>query len=235
MASKKTQKISRWVRYHQGKHLCQCGCGEYIVVTRQHYKPSCGIPKFCPGHNLKLDPDEPLPVVEEKESVWDRLSPEEKERRIGQLKSFGTGEDNPSWKGGRRVDDHGYVQIRLPEHPRQRDGYVYQHRLVVEERTRKEDPNNPCLVEIAGEKYLPSNVIVHHIDEVKTNNVSSNLMLLPDQRCHHYIHFSKLPMEERLFRIAKGILHDNPLTEEESSGPFVNYWITSYFEEKEKK
>jgi len=183
------------------------------------------IPKFLPGHNLKLDPNEPPPIVEEKESLWDKLSPEEKERRLSQLKSFGTGEDNPSWKGGQRVDDHGYVQIRTPDHPFGKDGYVYQHRLVVEERTRKNDPNNPCLVEIGGEKYLPPNVIVHHIDECKTNNESSNLMLLPSQKHHHYIHFSKLDMEERLWRLKRGILHDNLLSEEEKFTPIVNYWI----------
>jgi hypothetical protein len=146
------------------------------------------------------------------------LSEEEKARRISLLKNFQKGDKNPSWKGGRRTDDSGYTLILNPDHPFAKDGYVAEHRLVVEERTRKWDPNNPLLVEINGGKYLSPVAVVHHIDEVKSNNYAGdgpgdngNLMLLPNQAAHAFIHNSPLPMEERLRRIALGIYHSGKI------------------------
>ena len=31
------KNIDKWVA-RQGKHICQCGCGDYIVVKSNHYK-----------------------------------------------------------------------------------------------------------------------------------------------------------------------------------------------------
>lgn len=216
MPSKKSRTITRWVRRNQNKHLCGCGCGEFIEIKRSHYKKSVGIPKFRRGHNLQLSEEKVKEVVEEKNSVWSNLSEEERERRLSNLKSFGKREENPAWKGGRRIDDNGYIQILMPDHPFANDGYVAEHRLVVEERTRKEDPNNPLLVEVKGEKYLIPSCVVHHIDEVKTNNASENLMLLRNQSAHAFIHKSTLPMEERLRRIEMGIYHSGPIKGEDN-------------------
>lgn len=212
----KSRNLGRWVKRHQNKHFCQCDCGEYIEIKRDHHKISVGIPRFIKGHNLQLDKsgEDVSSDTIVQESVWDKLSPEEQERRLSHLKSFGTREDNPSWKGGRRVDENGYVQILMPEHPKAKDGYMAEHRFVVEERTRRENPDSPLLILIKGEKYLRTKAIVHHIDEVKDNNDSSNLMLLPNQAAHSFIHRSPLPMEERLRRISLGIFHSGPLTEE---------------------
>lgn len=220
--SRKSRNLDRWVRRNQGKHFCKCGCGEVIEIKREHHKKSVGIPSFIKGHNLKPKSEDGPPTVEEKNSFWDRLSPEEQERRLSQLKNFEKGENNPSWKGGRRVDDNGYVQLLMPEHPFAKDGYVAEHRYVVEERTKRYDPNNPLLTEVDGEKYLSPESVVHHIDEVKTNNDAGsgpgdigNLMLLPNQAAHAFIHNSPLPMEERLRRIEMGIYHSGPIVEEE--------------------
>ena len=207
-----SKSITSWVRRNRNKHLCQCGCGEFIEVRREHSKPSVGIPKFIKGHNFK-QVDEAVTTPPEKESIWDKLSPEEQQRRLDQLKSFQRGEENPSWKGGRRVDENGYVQLLRPEHPFAKDGYIAEHRLVVEERTKYEDPDNFLLVDIGGQKYLKPTAVVHHIDEVKTNNESSNLMLLENQAAHAFIHNSPLPMEERLRRISLRIYHSRSLEE----------------------
>lgn len=41
------------------------------------------------------------------------------------------GSDNPNWKGGRTVTEHGYVLLKRPDHPdADVRGYVYEHRLV---------------------------------------------------------------------------------------------------------
>jgi hypothetical protein len=173
-----------------------------------------GIPRFIKGHNLQKTNEELTKVEEElsiKDSVWKKLSEEEKKRRLSNLKSFGKREDNPSWKGGRRIDERGYVQVLMPDHPFAKDGYMLEHRFLVEERVRRCDPENNLLVEVNGEKYIKPGSVVHHIDENKTNNASSNLMLLPNQAAHSFIHSSPLPMEERLRRIGLGIYHSRSL------------------------
>lgn len=46
--------------------------------------------------------------------------------KIGKQKGSG----NPNWKGGKKFDDDGYVEIYLPTHPLARNGkYVLEHRL----------------------------------------------------------------------------------------------------------
>jgi hypothetical protein len=79
----------------------------------------------------------------------------------------------PAWKGGKRIDGHGYVTVLLPEHPRaHKNGYVYEHILVLEEKL--------------GRSLLPGEDS-HHIDEVKTNNHPDNLEVLSHggHRRHH--------------------------------------------------
>lgn len=212
--SRKSKNLDRWVRRNQDRHFCQCGCGEFIVVKREHSKPSIGIPKFIRGHNLQKSDHLLQDVPPKKMGVWDRLSPEERQRRISQLRSFGKGPDNPAWKGGRRLDENGYVHILIPEHPFARDGYVAEHRLVVEQHTRTNDADNLLLVEVDGEKYLSPKTVVHHIDEVRNNNEISNLMLLANQAAHIFLHKSPLSMEERLRRISLGIFHSRKLDNE---------------------
>jgi hypothetical protein len=42
-----------WISINQNKHLCQCGCGEYILIKKHH--KSMGIPKFIWGHHMNTD------------------------------------------------------------------------------------------------------------------------------------------------------------------------------------
>lgn len=71
-------------------------------------------------------------------------------------------EKNPAWKGGRRVNDDGYVEIRMPEHPYARHGYVLEHRLLMENKL--------------GRYLLPTEV-VHHRNKDKSDNRLRNLRL----------------------------------------------------------
>lgn len=67
-----------------------------------------------------------------------------------------TGEDNPNWKGGKKISSQGYVMALI-------DGkYEYEHRVIVEE--------------LLGRK-LEEWEHVHHIDENKQNNDPSNLIV----------------------------------------------------------
>lgn len=73
-------------------------------------------------------------------------------------------EKHPSWKGGRRINSSGYVEIRMPKHHRARgNGYVFEHILVAEN--------------MLGRK-LESWEQVHHKDQNKENNHPDNLEIL---------------------------------------------------------
>lgn len=72
-------------------------------------------------------------------------------------------EKSSNWKGGYK-SYHGYIRIRMPEHPyAASDGYVPQHRLVMEQKL--------------GRYLLPSEH-VHHRDGNKSNNDIENLLLI---------------------------------------------------------
>lgn len=42
-------QITKWVAENQNKHLCACGCGEFIEIKRCYYR--IGITKYIHGHN----------------------------------------------------------------------------------------------------------------------------------------------------------------------------------------
>lgn len=44
-------KIDKFIEENVNKHLCGCGCGEFIKIIRQHY--SSGIPKYIHNHWCK--------------------------------------------------------------------------------------------------------------------------------------------------------------------------------------
>lgn len=81
-----------------------------------------------------------------------------------------TMENNTFWRGGRMVDEDGYILIKSPDHPhKDRHGYVREHRLVMEQQL--------------GRYLLPSEV-VHHIDNVKSNNAPENLEVFGSNAAH---------------------------------------------------
>lgn len=73
------------------------------------------------------------------------------------------GEKNHNWKGG-KVLRNGYWSIKKLDHPfKDAHGYIFEHRLVMEE--------------ILG-RYLKKNELVHHKDHNKLNNSPNNLELI---------------------------------------------------------
>jgi len=44
-------KIDQFIAGNTNKHLCACGCGEYIVIKRNHYHE--GIPRFIKNHHTR--------------------------------------------------------------------------------------------------------------------------------------------------------------------------------------
>jgi hypothetical protein len=66
------------------------------------------------------------------------------------------------WRGNKIRHKKGYVQVRVPDHPNAVSGYVFEHRLVMED--------------IIG-RLLFSNENVHHKNGIKDDNRPENLEL----------------------------------------------------------
>ncbi len=93
---------------------------------------------------------------------------EDTDRRKGQPL-----EENPNWDGGRTVTSHGYVLLKRPDHPSADSrGYVYEHRLVAEQKIGRQ---------------LESDEHVHHKNGEKTDNRPENLEVLSaeEHRARH--------------------------------------------------
>lgn len=74
-----------------------------------------------------------------------------------------TGKFASRWIGGKRINHNGYIVIRMPNHPNAVNGYIFEHRLIMEKKLGR---------------ILKPNEIVHHIDHDKLNNDFSNLIIL---------------------------------------------------------
>lgn len=76
---------------------------------------------------------------------------------------------HPRWRG-RKVDGNGYVWVYAPDHPRNTQGYVYEHTLMAER---------------ALGKFLPPQVPVHHFPSIKD---FTHLVICQDQAYHMLLH-----------------------------------------------
>lgn len=90
------------------------------------------------------------------------------------------GENNSFWKGGRRINEQGYVEIYMPSYPKAKpNGYVREHILVAEQMLGR-----PLV--FFGMRDSRTEV-VHHINGIKTDNRPENLLVLCVNE-HHKLH-----------------------------------------------
>jgi len=114
---------------------------------------------------------------------WSKLHPElmprgEKHHRFGKHLS---GKNAFHWKGGKTKGGYGYIFIFKPKHPFcECKGYVREHRLVMEK---------------AIGRYLTREEVVHHINEIKSDNRIDNLMLFKNMGAHRKFHIIQKGMK----------------------------------------
>ena len=88
---------------------------------------------------------------------------------------FGSGENHGNWKGGRKIQN-GYYMVHCPSHPKAILGYVYEHRLIMEQHIGR---------------YLKKDEIVHHKNRNKQDNRLENLEILTPSE-HNRVHREEL-------------------------------------------
>lgn len=127
---------------------CECGCGE-IAKNR-----------FIHGHNSNgiTNP------------FYGKSHTDETKSKISEFMIGKTGANSPAFKGGKWIHERGYVVVLVGKnHPMaDRDGYCYEHRLVMSEHLGRN---------------LSSEEVVHHIGD-KNDNRIENLKLFANHSEH---------------------------------------------------
>jgi DNA-binding transcriptional ArsR family regulator len=99
-----------------------------------------------------------------------------------------SGAKHHGWKGGRWEHHGGYVFKLVPDHPYAKDGYVAEHRWVVEDYLRRYDPDHEALDE---NKRLRRDWVVHHINGKKNDNRIENLEPLRRGSHSSWLHYQE--------------------------------------------
>lgn len=88
------------------------------------------------------------------------------------------------WFKGYTKTTPGYKIIKNKEHPHaNKQGYVLEHRLVMERHL---------------DRYLTKEEVVHHRNEIKSDNYIENLFLFPNDELHRCFHMLNKYVSEKL-------------------------------------
>lgn len=174
------------MRYNGRMSNCACGCGETAPegksFKRGHWSRTPEARVGYTERRIRLAPKNPSGLCE---CGCGELTPLAASDNPGRGYRAGhhlrfvpghqvqSGSASHKWKGGRFVHRSGYVFVMAPEHhSANRDGYVLEHRLVIEQHLGRQ---------------LSKQEHVHHVDGDKANNALSNLVVL-QKRAHHKLH-----------------------------------------------
>lgn len=83
----KHDNVTKWVEENQGKHTCACGCGQVIVIRRDHHWR--GIPKFIGDHkgqHSESDFWDKVKKVDDADSCWEWIGSQKTPRGYGMFR-----------------------------------------------------------------------------------------------------------------------------------------------------
>ena len=144
-----------------------------------------GTPILVKGHIPWNKGKENFKIKGRKHPMWGKKHKKETRIKMSESrKGRFRGINHPRWKGGKWKKQSGYIALWKPKHPYANPyGYVYEHRLVVEEKIGR---------------YLKPIERTHHLDGDKTNNRLENLVLCDSQSSHSLLHQE---MEKFVFKL----------------------------------
>lgn len=168
---------------------CACGCGRPVTNGKQfirgHWsrtreakamfaaRRSEGIPVNPQGLCL-CGCGQPTSIAKVTDTARGRIAGQPMRYLPGHAARGRRGALAGRWKGGRYIHRSGYVYVHVPDHPSaNRDGYVFEHRLVME---------------VALGRFLLSEERVHHRNRDKGDNRIENLELFASQGEHMRLH-----------------------------------------------
>ena len=129
------------------------------------------------GHVLSRETKEKI----SKARTGHRVTEETKEK-IRQHIPRKYGVKHQSWKGGKYLDNRGYLEIYNPEQSTRKKPYIKEHRLVMQLHL--------------GRKLLP-NEHIHHLNGNKLDNRIENLVLLSNKE-HGLLHSQEPGFKEKM-------------------------------------
>lgn len=153
--------------------LCECGCGKPTKLASKTAKSRGWIKgqplRFINGHNNNIREYERNQTEKEcvycgnKYLVWPGRKETAKFCSISCKTAYTNTKNARNY--GELTTQNGRLKIKLPDHPFcDKAGYVFFHRHIVEQHL--------------GYPINPKDYDVHHIDEDKTNNNLSNLVVI---------------------------------------------------------
>lgn len=125
--------------------------------------------KGIPSWNKGIPMAESTKEIQRQQRLGKHFSPDT------EFKDGQTARDkNLNWKGGKYISYQGYIMILKPEHHRANcNGYVPKHDLVAEK--------------MLGRSLLKEEM-VHHLNEITTDNRPENLFVFPTRGEHQKFH-----------------------------------------------